>query len=59
MSFLFAWSGSSALTEICFLSLSHLFGRTALVSAADMLGFVCSILKNVFEKELWYFLSPS
>lgn len=57
MSFLFAWSGSSTLTESCFLSLSNLFWRTALVSAANTLSFVCSILKNAFEKDLHYFLN--
>lgn len=57
MSFLFALSGSSALTESCFLSLSDLFWRAALVSVANVLGFACSILKNAFEKDLCYFLN--
>lgn len=55
--FFFALSGSSALTESCFLSLSNLFWRTALVSVAKMLDIVCSILKNAFEKDLCYFLN--
>lgn len=51
--FILVRSGSSALTESCFLLLSGLVWSSALVCVANTLVFVYSILKNAFESELY------